>query len=85
SEYVKFEVACVEKHTHVTKTTIDLSLHWDDQVALIDELLPKATSFVSYAKADRARVQPYIDYLIKQDLAVFDPTSDIRPGEAWQS
>jgi len=85
SEYVKFEVACAKQLKHVTRTTIDLSSPWHQQLALIDELLPQATIFVSYAQADRGLIRPYIDFLTGRDFALFDPVSDIRLGEAWQS
>jgi len=84
SEFVKFEIECVNAQKHIAQTTIDLAINWEDQLTLIEKLLPAATIFVSYAHADRGVVQPYIDYLIKQDVALFDPASETLLGEAWQ-
>lgn len=84
SDYVQFEVGHVQALPHVRRTTIDLSLPWDQQARKIDNLLNYATVFLSYPHAERDRVMPYADFLKSEDYAVFDPATSISMGAPWQ-
>lgn len=84
SDYVQLEVEHVQALPYVRRMTIDLAASWDEQVRRIDALLGDAQVFLSYAHADRADVQPYIDFLISEDFSVFDPSINISMGSSWQ-
>jgi len=52
---------------------LDLDWPWERQRRVIHDTLRAATAFISYSVRDRARVRPYVDFLVANDLAVFEP------------
>ena len=83
SDYVQFEVEHVGKKEYIRRVTVDLARPWEEQIEKIERLLSNATAFISYAHADRNRVQPFIDFLVSEDFAIFDPVKDNRLDELW--
>jgi hypothetical protein len=51
---------------------LDLQWPWPRQQRIIREALGAATTFLSYSSHDTERVQPYIDFLVRNDFAVFN-------------
>lgn len=85
SAYVQWEAAYVAKLRHVKRATIDLAADWHEQDNKVDSLLRDATIFVSYAHSDGPLVKPFIEYLIDEDFALFDPSRDISLGADWRT
>jgi hypothetical protein len=84
SNWVQKERAFVHSLKGRKINELDLSWPWADQRRVIHEALGEATSFLSYSSRDQARVQPYIDLLVKNDFAVFDYRQELRAGGQWQ-
>jgi TIR domain len=61
---------------------LDLDWPWEQQKRVIHETLQSATTFLNYASSDRGRILPYIDLLVANDFAVFEP-SGMSSGESW--
>jgi hypothetical protein len=51
---------------------LDLDWPWERQSQVIHETLQSATTFLNYAARDR-RIRPYVDLLVANDFAVFEP------------
>jgi hypothetical protein len=61
---------------------LDLDWPWERQRRVIHQTLQSATTFISYAHKDSDRVRPYIELLIANDFAVFEPTM-MSLGGSW--
>jgi hypothetical protein len=61
---------------------LDLDWPWERQRRVIRQTLQSATTFISYSHRDGDRVRPYIDLLVANDFAVFEPTM-MSPGGSW--
>jgi len=61
---------------------LDLDWPWERQKQVIHETLQSATTFLNYASRDRDRIRPYVDLLVANDFAVFEPSS-LDTGASW--
>jgi hypothetical protein len=81
SRWVQEEVKFVKSLTHKPYREIHLNATWEEQKSQIDELLIASTAFISYRHKDRIKVQPYIDLMRENDLALFSDFINIKPGD----
>lgn len=82
SHYVQLEREFVLSLKDRKIHEIDLSWPWERQREVIYRTLQSATTFINYASLDRDRARPYIDLLIANDFAVFEP-SGLGAGTSW--
>jgi TIR domain-containing protein len=83
STWVRTEREFVDTLPDKKKYTIDLTLPWERQQAIIREALRAATTFVSYARRDLEKVSPYIDVLIENDFSLWS-AGPIAPFDSYQ-
>jgi hypothetical protein len=62
---------------------LDLDWPWERQRRVILETLRAATAFINYSVRDRDRVRPYVDLLVANDLAVFEPLAETAFTDSW--
>jgi len=65
--------------------TVDLASPWEEQVVKIDEFLKIATAYFSYALADKQQIEPWVHFLMDQDMAVWTAETDIAVGQNWMA
>lgn len=83
SEWVQKERAFVDALKDRKVYRLDLSWPWERQKRVINEALGGAMTFINYSYKDRDRVRPYIDFLVKNDFAVFD-FAQMPAGVTWR-
>jgi hypothetical protein len=82
----KFVSALVESPPDDRKRKVhelNLDWLWERQRSVIHEALRAATAFISHSVRDRDRVRPYVDLLVANDLAVFEPLAEML-GRSWR-
>lgn len=83
SRWVLSELEIIKTLAEKAYEVIDLDSDLQDQVARIDRLSKRATVFLSYAQSDEAIADRLRQALRDRDYAVWDPRTDLAPGDNW--
>lgn len=84
SRWVRREIEIINTLPENQRRTVDLTIpQTEDQVKALDDLLRRATVFISYAHRDEDVATAISQVLRRHDFAVWDAKEELKPAMTW--